>query len=457
MNNTQNNNSSLSVSAALIASLIGLFCSLLIWFIQPLNNFLLNNSKIADSYLPAIGVAIITILGLGINPLLRWKFPSFALSVRQLAIIFGMILVACSSTATLQSWPHSLAKSNKAIVEDPVLSEIHQEMDLPDSLYLDPIEYGEEAPVSSQMTDQLDPGNEIPWSAWAKPAVSWGSMLVFCLLLMVGLALIVYPQWRNNERLPFPLLTVQQALIEAPEEGGFFPVLFRKKLFWTGVVTVFIIYMFKGLNHHTGGAFPDFKTGWGLWEPFGSGSGMLRYLHWYVKSGYIIFAIIGITYFVPNRVAFSLWATVLGYQFYRVLGLEFFAPFHGNAAISDHRNGATIGLALVILYLGRHQWRAVFQAMFRPAKDDDDRRNRLAGFIFSAGCIGIVGWQLWAGNSLIYALIALTVIFLTTLVLARLVAETGIPIMGNTLGASNILSMFPLNWLSAKAIYLTNS
>ncbi|MFO7821507.1 MAG: DUF6785 family protein, partial [Lentisphaeria bacterium] len=95
--------------------------------------------------------------------------------------------------------------------------------------------------------------------------------------------------------------------------------------------------------------------------------------------------------------------------------------------------------------------------MFRPAEDDDDRRNRVAGFIFSAGCIGIVGWQLWAGNSLVFALIALAVMFLTTLVLARLVAETGIPIMGNSLGASNILSMFPLNWLSAKAIYLTNS
>ena len=27
--------------------------------------------------------------------------------------------------------------------------------------------------------------------------------------LMVGLALLMFPHWKNNERLPFPLLTVQ--------------------------------------------------------------------------------------------------------------------------------------------------------------------------------------------------------------------------------------------------------
>lgn len=445
----------LSGPAALVAIFIGTIFSAIIWFAQPINNFLLNNSAIADSYLPPIVVAMITILALVINPLLRWKLPSIALSVRQLAIIFAMILVACTSTSLIQSWPESLAKSNAEIAKDPVLSDIHKDMDLPDSLYLDTIEYGEETPISSQMTDELQPENEIPWSAWAGPALSWGTMLVFCLLLIIGLALIVYPQWRNNERLPFPLLTVQRSLIEAPAGGGYFPLIFRNKLFWTGAITVFIIYMFKGLHHHTGGAVPNFQLGWGLWEPFGHG--MLRWLHWYVKAGHLIFIIIGITYFIPNRVAFSMWATVIGYQFYRVIGLEFFAPFHGSAAITDHRNGAIIGLAFVILFLGRHQWRAVFRAMFRPVQDDTDRRNRLAGLLFLTGCIGLLGWQLWAGNSLIYAILAVFIVFITSLVLARIVAETGLPVMGNSLGAGHIVSMLPLRWLSAKAVFLTNS
>ena len=48
-----------------------------------------------------------------------------------------------------------------------------------------------------------------------------------CYLMMVGMALIVLPQWQRNERLPFPLLRFQQSLIEDPDKGRFLPPLFR--------------------------------------------------------------------------------------------------------------------------------------------------------------------------------------------------------------------------------------
>jgi len=445
----------LSGLSAAVAIAIGLLGACAIWYLQPINNFLLKNSKVADNYLPELGVLFIIILTLVVNPLLRWGLPKFALSAKQLGIIFATVLVACSSTAIVQSWPHSLAFSNEQIAKDKALSEIHEKMDLSKSLYIEPAKFGEETPISSQLADELEEGKTIPWSAWIAPATSWGTMIAFCLLLMVGLALVVYPHWRNNERLPFPLLTVQQSLIEAPEEGRLLPPLFRNPYFWTGFIVVAVIYMFQGLNHHTGQAFPGLKLGWGLW--FLEGNGIWRHLNWWVMSGRVMFIIVGITYFMPNRIAFSIWATVLGYQLYRMIGYEFFAPFHGGATVNDHRNGAVIGVAMVIIWLARGQFAAVGKAMFRPAQDDVDRRNRAAGLMFCIGCLGLLAWQIWAGNSLLYALLAVVIVVITCLVLARIVAETGIPVMGNTLGVTHILSMLPIGWLNTKAIYLTSS
>lgn len=443
-----------STPATVTAVLIGLVFSALIWVFQPINNDLLRNSHIADNYLPEMGVAAMLLLALVVNPLLRWQVPSLALDTRQLALSFAIIIVGCCSTSMIQSWPHALANSNKAICKDRVLADVHEQMKLPGALYLDSITYGDETPVSSQLIDELEEGKAIPWSAWLRPALAWGTMLFCCVVLMTGLALIVFPQWRDNERLPFPLLAVQQALVETPDDGGKFPAIFRSGLFWGGAIAVIIMHGLNGLHHHTGGAFPGFPLNWALYDVF---TGASTHIHYWVKQNRLAFIVLGITYFVPNRVAFSIWFTVLVYQFYRMFGMEFLAPFHGDPTIDDHRNGAVLGVALIILWLGRNQWKAVAQAMFRPAQSEADHRNRIAGFLFSVGCLGLFGWQMWAGNSLIYSIFAVVMVILTTLVLARIVAETGLPLMGNSLLAGSLLEMLPIGWLNHKAIFLTNA
>jgi len=280
-------------------------------------------------------------------------------------------------------------------------------------------------------------------------------MLVFSIIIMIGLSLILFPQWRDNERLPFPLLAVQQALVETPEEGGRVPAVFRSPIFWGAAFLVFLVFFFNGMAGITDKAWPTIGTGWGFW---GETSGtMFSRMHWWVIQGGISFTIIGIVYFVPNRISFSIWATVVLYQIYVVIGFEFFAPFHGKTAVADHRSGAVMGVAAVILWLGRKQWVAVLKSMFSPAKNDADRRNRLARFIFSAGCAALFLWELYYGNSLGCALLAVFMVVISSLVLARIVAETGIPVMGNSLLTSYATGMLPMGWLSAKAIYLTNA
>lgn len=437
-----------------IAILIGMAGASLIWILQPLNNYLLNNSFVADNYLPELVVGIMAVIVLAINPLLRFLIGGAkTLSMRQLALIFAILLVATTPLSLLRVWPHSLARGNRDIAASQKLAALHADMDLPDSLYLEPVGYGEDTPVSSQLVDELEPGNRIPWAAWGRPLLGWGSMIAFSWLLMLGLVLAIFPQWRDNERLSFPLLTVQQELIQPPGEGHVLPRLFRSRIFWTGFIIVAIVHGFNGLNHHTRHAFPPFKCNWQLYGVFSQG--LWRHMSWYMKRNQVIFSLVGLTYFVPKRVSFSLWFTVIAYQLYRMFGYEYQAPFYAGTS-TDHRNGAILGVACIILWLGRAQWRAVFRAMFRIHATDVDRRNRTAGYMLCTGCLGLLAWHLWAGNSLLFAMASAAMVFITSLVLARIVAETGIPFVANYLGMSYFMAMMPVGWLSATTLYLTH-
>ena len=437
-----------------IATIIGLAGAVVMWVLQPLNNYLLNNTFIADNYLPELVVGIMAVLVLTINPLLRLIMgENKAFSMGQLGLIFAILLVATAPLSLLRIWPHSLARANQNIAISKELAALHTSMNLPDALYLEPFTYGEDTPVSSQLVDELEPGNPIPWGAWVKPLCGWGSLIVLSWLLMLGLVLAIFPQWRDNERLSFPLLTVQQELIRAPGEGHFLPPLFRNKIFWTGFIMVAIIHAFNGLNYHTDHAFPGIKHSWRLYGVFSQG--LWRHMSWYMKRNQVIFSLVGLTYFVPKRVSFSLWFTVIIYQLYRMIGYEYQAPFYAGT-ITDHRNGAILGVGCIILWLGRNQWRAVFRAMFHRPETDAGWRDRVAGHMLCSGCLGVLIWHIWAGNTVVFAVASVAIIFITSLVLARIVAETGIPFVANYLGMGYFMAMMPIKWLSASTLYLTS-
>lgn len=437
-----------------LAIAIGLACAVVLWILQPLNNYLFNNTYVADSYMPELPLALMALIILAVNPLLRLLAPRMALAGRQLALILAVLLVATSPLTLLRSWPHTLARSNHEIAADPKLHELHKKMDLPDALYLefDRTAPGGDTPITTPFQEQIEPGASIPWGAWLAPLLSWGTLITCSWLLMIGLALVMFPQWRDNERLSFPLLTVQQELVRPPGDGKLLPPLFGSGLFWFGFVAIMFIHALNGLSRYTDGAFPSIPCGYNLRHVFASG--IWRHMDGSVTMGRIYFALVGIAYLLPRRIGFSLWFTVIAYQVYRMLGYEYSAPFH--PGVGAQRNGAIIGFSCMLLWLSRKQWLAVFRAMIRPVGNDVDRRNRTAGYLFTIGSVGILVWHLWAGNSPAFAVLALTVLFLTSLVVARIVAETGMPFIGNDMLAGFFLAMMPIQWLSAKIIYLTS-
>lgn len=436
----------------LIAILLGLICAELVWLIQPFNNFVLNNSYIADNYIPELVVGLILILVLLINPLLSFFKKSLIFETKQLALIFGIMLVSVALSQTMRIYPHALAKGNMDACRDKQLAEIHATMRIPKFLYLDEVGYGKEAPVSEQFYDKLALGNEIPWIAWFAPLLGWGVMIASVWLIMSGLALILFPQWKENERLPFPLLAVQQELIETPEAGKILPPIFYNKSFWIAALIVLFLHSINGLNHHTGGLFPKFPLEWNLWSVFSDG--IWRHMDWYIKGGRILFVIVGITFFMPNRVGFSLWFAFIAYQVYRMIGYEYFAPFSYDA-VKDQRSGAIFAVSIMIIWLGRKQWKNVLRAVFRRSVNSTERRDKTAGVIFLSGCASLFIWQIWAGVSPLLALLFVLLAVISGIIIARIVCETGLPFLAvYGIGPRYLMSLIPAKFISFASCYI---
>ena len=101
-----------------------------------------------------------------------------------------------------------------------------------------------EGPAVRWFYEGLPRGATIPWTEWFVPVFWWITIVAAfygcCLFLMV----ILRKQWVVHERIDFPLMELPLAILESPEEGGFFriPVL-NRPVFWLGFVPpLFIIF-----------------------------------------------------------------------------------------------------------------------------------------------------------------------------------------------------------------------
>ena len=392
--------SKFSIIQIIVAILIGFLGSTTIWVFAPYNNHLFRNSYIADTYLPELAIGIVLFLILAINPLFYLiSKKRIYLTVRQLLLIFVMMLIASTHVGGVcRILPFPVGKTANTAAKDPQLAKVYVQMSedgLPDSLLIDKIKLNpkeEDYEASAMFADKLEKDKEIPWDKWLPPLFMWGVFLLGFWIMSGGMGLIVFPQWKNNERIPFPLINVYQSLVDKKNEKSILPDIFRNKLFWTAFVIIFIIHGFNGLNLFTKGQFPTFPISWNLGQTFSDPP--WQHIEWYAKSATIYFVFLGMTFFMPNRIGFSLWFTFLLYQIYCMFGYTYIPGFNYGGVVQDQRNGAAIALACIILYLGRAHWVSVMKSMVSPAANADEKRDRMAGWMFVTGNVIMFAWLL---------------------------------------------------------------
>lgn len=435
---------------------VGVTGSLFIWVAAPYNNFYLNNSFISDTYFPVSAVLFMLVILLAVNPVLRLLGRGWMLNGRELALVFAMLLGAAvvPSQGLLRMLPWSIASSNVSINENRQLAEAFEQTGMSHALFPDPVGYDKLTPVSEQLLDELDPDASIPWAAWWPVLRTWGPFLFACWLLMVGVGLVLYPEWKERERLQFPLVDVYRTLL--PEEQGsgrMLPAVFYNRLFWIAAGTVMLLYALQGMRHHTGGNFPSIPLGWHLSSLFNESP--WRYLNWHIKNvDQIYFVLVGMTFFMPNRVGFSIWFTVIAYGVYIMIGQAYFQPFR-TGFVTDHRNGAMIMVTLLVLYLSWRHWVHVGRLMLRRTTDEAEHFLKMSGWMVAAGALGMLIWLVWVGVPVWWAGFFVLLGFMVSVLIARIVAETGLPFVRITgLEPGYFMAMFPARWLTGAAVYM---
>jgi hypothetical protein len=273
--------------------------------------------------------------------------------------------------------------------------------------------------------------------------------------MMMGLSLIVLPRWAEGERLAFPLLTVQRSLLEEPRKGRLLASLFYKKSFWVPVAVVVVLRFLKDIQEYYPGIVPYIDLRWDMKHLFTEDP--LRYLPYCMQEGVIDFTLVGITFFMPTRAAFSIWFFRVVYALHTMFVGAYMPPYPWGA-INDQRMGAMIAIAVGVLWLGRHHWAHVMRCVVRRPATDADSRDRKSALMFLLGCAGMFAWLVWAGVPLIWAVVLVITAFIFCLVMARVVADTGLPDMSLALRYPLAFTGWvPIGWVTPVVLFFSTA
>ena len=259
-------------------------------------------------------------------------------------------------------------------------------------------------------------------SLWLRPVLVWSVLLLVLCGMMLCMVILVRERWVHQERLSYPNIQLPLALCEP---GG---ILFRNRLMWLGFLVAGGMDLVNGLHH----LYPQIPgLGGTLTEtdlralfpnrPFSA-------IGWTPVALYP-FAL-GMTYFIPLDLSFSIWFFYLFGRAVRVVGDTFGATGEPEFPyMVEQGAGAWIGLAVVALWTSRRFLREQFLRAWKSGERDRDEpmspRAALLGLLsgslfllFFCGLAGIAFWWTAGFFALFFAL---------SLALTRVRAEVGPP------------------------------
>jgi hypothetical protein len=406
------------------------------------NDYALAGTFLVGNFLPIGLLLFFLVLLLGVNaPLCRWA-PRHALAGGELAVALGMALVSCAipSSGLMRYLPGSLVAMHYQAGGSREYADLLRNLQLPDWLFPrfesnDVLQRANEdvvqhywfrAPVA-----QDTPGahwQAVPWGRWITPFVAWGLLVALLWGAVLCLCAIVRRQWVENERLPFPLATVWLSLIEPPPPGRALNSLFSARRFWIAAGAVFAVHSLNMLATYFPKYVPSLPLTYNMVSVLADTP--LRFTDWNTfRISTLYFSVVGISFFLQTKVAFSLWAFYVMYQGAKVWAGTYQLDIRGGM-LQDQSLGAMLVFVLAIAWIGRHHWCLVLRQMARGARGDEPRGLYLpyaaAGWGLVLCLAGVIAWLKLAGMSLLPAVGLVVLLMATFVVVARVVAETGL-------------------------------
>lgn len=383
-------------------------------------------SNFSWSYLPE-GAAIPFLGLLLLNLLVRRGAPRWALRREELCVIFILALVSNATPLFLMYFllaaivsPHYFASPENRWSSDLIP-------------YLRPwLIVSDQHHAVEWFYEGLPPGEAVPWSAWLLPLACWAPFLLAVLGVSYLLTVFFRRPWMEHEKLAYPLMQVPLQLVR--EAGPGERPLLCHGLFWLGAAGPFAVAGLAVLHVFVPAvpALPVDHLGcinWGavsLPAPFPSLTLCLSFLA------------LGVGYFVPTDVLFSIWLLYLLVHLleegvFTQLGLSigYGGMFvWGNAAIAWQSFGAFTVLLATVLWSARAHLVRWGWYVLHGAPPEVDREElmppRQAAVLFLFGLTFIVGWLSHSGMPGAAIALFVPMVFLIYLGLARVVCQAGI-------------------------------
>lgn len=195
-------------------------------------------------------------------------------------------------------------------------------------------------------------GAAIPWQAWTVPILYWSAYLLLLAGIWICLAGVLRRVWIHQERLPFPIAVMPLQLMDRRED------ILRSPLLWIGFALPAI---FQSLL--------VFHNWWPAVPAFQMKASYLNFTAppWNASPGWAVGfypMALGLAYFIPGDVSLSCWLLAIIMKFVYIggaaVGIE---PAESRGLgfpwAEEQAAGAWIGLAGLVLWGARKQWKTV--------------------------------------------------------------------------------------------------
>lgn len=413
---------------------LGLAGVVLICGLTPYNDYALNNTFLVGNNLP-LGVVMLTfLLTVCVNgPLSRWK-PAWALSTGEVAVAFTMVLVSCAlpSSGLMRYLPGALTGPLFHARDRGEYLAFLESLELPAWIF--PSFAGETVrewandPITWGFHERWTEDGGVPLGAWVRPGIAWGVFTFALYGALMCMVLIVRRQWFENERLAFPLAQIQLALVEQPPKGRWLSPLLSAKGFWIVAGAVFLLHAYNGLGNY----FPRYVT---KIPVFYNLHGLFSEPPWVfldtkIKDCAVFFSVVGVTYFIPGAVAFSLWFFYILSNVHRMWLGTYMGDANNMPLQWSQHFGGLIAYTIVIFWVGRRHWRMVAAQAFRGRRADEPEGKYLSYPVAFWGLIGcaaiMVGWLILAGCTVFGAVVMVLLFLLLFLIITRIIGESGL-------------------------------
>jgi hypothetical protein len=271
---------------------------------------------------------------------------------------------------------------------------------------------------------------------WLSPILVWSAFIVVLLGVMLCLNTLIRKQWMDRERLSFPIV---QLPLELTRDGGSSAILTSRQML-IGFLIPVVLESMASLNYlYPSIPFLPIKPSDTrlditplFSQPPWNGMGTLQ------LSFYPL--VIGLTYFLPLDVAFSLWFFYLFSKFQNVAAtaLGYHDPGASMAAsrmpyIGEQSAGAFLGVALFAFWGLRAHFKEVMRNALRrtrasevvDANEPMPYRLALAGCVF--GFAALVAFGIAIGMSWYVPIAFFCIYYLYITTFTRIRAEAGLP------------------------------